>query len=147
MKTKKKVLVLVLVVLLVATTITPAFAASGSIGVLFSDPATIRVYFPNTWSNVATWDLRNWPTIPDHAVVTSVYFYWDTIPAYGYSGMNVALFKEGGYGYYMQNAASDYRFAGQPVKQLWSSQFWVELWSSPGNPLYVAHKLAIVYEY
>lgn len=71
-----------------------------------------------------------------------------TMPSYGYSGLTMALYKEDGNGYILTNTDTIYHyFDGEPVKQLWQSNFCVTSWSKPGYALTRTPQLVIYYTY
>lgn len=145
MKFKKAILLLAVMLLLFVFS-SSAFAASGTYGPVSSSPSRTSIYYPNTWSSLVYWDLRN-VGIPSNAVVTGVRLGWD-VSEYGYYGMHVALYKQDGNGYFIpyNNLWND-SFDGAVAAQKWSSRFYVEQWNKQGRPLYVTPELTVYYDY
>ena len=106
------------------------------------------IYYADNWSAVKNWDLTNRASIPDNAIVTGVMITHTLFPTTGFSGLNMALYKEDGNGYIIPMTGVIYNyFNGEPVKQNWSSNFYVTQWNRPGNPLWRTPQLNILYQY
>ncbi len=148
MKSKKCFLFFIVLSLLIISSVN-TLAASGAIGYNYSTDTTKTqsIYYANNWSTLRFWEYGD-IAIPDNAVVTGVAMKDTMNPSYGYSGFNMALYKEDGYGYFLTYTDTIYHyFDGEPVKQLWQSRFYVTSWSHPGYALTRTPQLVIYYEY
>ena len=111
-----------------------------------SSPSIVKVYGTYNWSEAGYWDLTDEDTIPDTAVVTAAKVNWSICLSCGmnYADTYVALFNEDGYGYWMDSGIFNTNFEGEPLKQNWSTQFYVTKVNSSGG--YITPNLTLSWE-
>lgn len=120
-------------------------AAASTYSAGASSPSTIYAYSLNQWSAQGSWDLSNVSSIPNTAVVTGAKLNWNICTTCGmtYSTTAVALFIQSGAGDWMDSGFYNYNFAGQPVKQKWSTKFQASKFNSSG---YIQPVLTLLWE-
>lgn len=141
---KKKIVLALTVIALLALTAGVAYALTGVYGPQASSPAVLTTYYKDTWSNTGYWDLTNNTNIPSNATVAGIKLEWTTSPTSGYSGMVFALSNgNGSRTYYPTNNVWLYDFNGESVRQNWNAKFKVSAWNFPGSALNAMPKITI----
>lgn len=145
----KKLIVMLLVGVFLMGSIGLASTRSmgGATGFLQSNPRSVSIWYANTFSERAFWDLRNSPLVPARAVVLWQKWRWDSFPKHGWSGMRTFLYNGRGVPYeWPSHVFLTDRFRGEPARQNWSWNFTVSWWRWPGSRLTIWRELNIYWE-
>lgn len=116
----KKVLIMIILAMSFLVIASPVMATSSSYYGA-SNPKTIGASVNvNFWGPPGYWDLTNNASIPDGVTVTSITEAWTS--SYPNTGLQVALFKADGNGWYVASGNPVSGAVGTLVKQNWSTR-------------------------